>query len=277
MIFLLGILLKRAGYAFGVFFLDLTIVLIAYWSARYFIRHKKRSGFYPFMLIMIIYLTAIGLLQYKFRPDAADGLIITGSVIIGILLLLVHSTRSAIVVTLLPMSVILIAAFTDARTFHNTFHSVPFESYIRGKYTFTQRVIADSIIDHYKKPDKVKAELLILQAGKENENDMIEEAARDYNLGIDADPDNANGYNQRGYFKLSRNSLDMPNVYLALKDFERALTLKPDFAEALFHRGLCYSIMNGKDRACSDFRRAKELNPKLDVEEELEKNCSGKE
>jgi Flp pilus assembly protein TadD len=45
----------------------------------------------------------------------------------------------------------------------------------------------------------------------------------------------------------------------ALDLFQKALAIKNNSAEAVFARGTCYLMLNERDKACSDFSRAKEL------------------
>jgi tetratricopeptide (TPR) repeat protein len=48
---------------------------------------------------------------------------------------------------------------------------------------------------------------------------------------------------------------------LALKDYTRAIALKPDYASAFVNRGMCYFATNQYKEAAQDFTRALELNP----------------
>ena len=48
----------------------------------------------------------------------------------------------------------------------------------------------------------------------------------------------------------------------AIELFNKALSLKPDYAEALFARGQCYLLFNERDKACYDFEQSKKLGLK---------------
>ena len=46
---------------------------------------------------------------------------------------------------------------------------------------------------------------------------------------------------------------------VAIADFDRALELKPDFAEAYYNRGQAYASVGDKEKARLDFLKAREL------------------
>ena len=46
------------------------------------------------------------------------------------------------------------------------------------------------------------------------------------------------------------------------KDYNKAIQLNPNFAEAYFGRGKCYEAMGDKAKAQADFAKAKELGYK---------------
>ena len=66
---------------------------------------------------------------------------------------------------------------------------------------------------------------------------------RDYNRAIELKPDYANAFNNRGIVK--DNSGDYEG---ALRDYNRAIELKPDFATAFNNRELLLRQMQGLPR-----------------------------
>lgn len=48
----------------------------------------------------------------------------------------------------------------------------------------------------------------------------------------------------------------------AIELFNKALSIKPDYAEALFARGQCYLLSNERNKACADFEQSKKLGLK---------------
>ncbi len=51
----------------------------------------------------------------------------------------------------------------------------------------------------------------------------------------------------------------MGNYKDAIDDFSRAIILKPEYAEAIYNRGIVYTIVNSKSQACEDFYRSSQL------------------
>jgi tetratricopeptide (TPR) repeat protein len=74
---------------------------------------------------------------------------------------------------------------------------------------------------------------------------------------VEADPENAVVWNDRGDFYLERREYAK-----ALADYSRAIELKPDFAEAWWDRGFAYTELHQHDKAIADCTKAIELAPK---------------
>ncbi len=72
--------------------------------------------------------------------------------------------------------------------------------------------------------------------------------------------DNATLYST--YFNDGVKKSGEQNFPEAIELFNKALSLKPDYAEALFARGQCYLLSNERDKACFDFEQSKKLGLK---------------
>lgn len=168
------------------------------------------------------------------------------------------------------------AAWMNPRQYHNFFRASYYEDFIRRRYTELNSDVADMYIDRYKDkiPNKEKAQnlyRLAKKAQKLKDNDL---ALILYNESLDLDPDNSKVYFERGFFKLSRLELNTDVAYNAVKDFDRAIKLNPKYADAYFNRAVAVSYVGRHSRACMDYIKAKEIDPKMNIEEGLKKNCS---
>ncbi|QEC51932.1 hypothetical protein EDD80_11520 [Anseongella ginsenosidimutans] len=63
------------------------------------------------------------------------------------------------------------------------------------------------------------------------------------------------------------------NYELAIYCYDKALDNKPTDIENLYKRGICKLLLNNKDAACDDWRRAKALGSSLAVDTMIEKHC----
>lgn len=80
-----------------------------------------------------------------------------------------------------------------------------------------------------------------------------EEAMKYYNLSLSRNPHYLLALNNRGILKGKH--MD-PG---AVSDFDEAITLKPDYAEAYYNRGVAYYQLQQPDRACADWQEASRL------------------
>ena len=81
-------------------------------------------------------------------------------------------------------------------------------------------------------------------------------AIRDYDQAIQLKPDFAYAFNNRGNAYSDKGEYDR-----AIRDFDQAIQLKPDYAYAFDNRGLAYSYKREYDRAIRDFDQAIQLKP----------------
>lgn len=273
LIFLAGVFMKKAGWAVGSMSMYLAAVLTLLAGLRYVIKYKDGSRIIPPALASLFMITAAFQLQYRFRPDVADGWICFIALMLCIGLLRMKKPASSIALTAIPLTTIIIAGFSDMRTYHDIFHSRPFEAFIRSKYTFTERTIADSIVSRYTLVNKDKAVELMTEA-KQMEKERMENALLIFDRSIDADPFNSTHYDLRGYYKLSTFSIERKeNLYDALKDFQRAVDLDSTNGQAQFHRAQVYGLLGRGKLACEGFKKAKSIDPELNTETFEKRYC----
>jgi tetratricopeptide (TPR) repeat protein/S1-C subfamily serine protease len=81
-------------------------------------------------------------------------------------------------------------------------------------------------------------------------------ALSDWNKAIDINPNFAEAYNNRGNLYS-----DLQKYDLALSDWNKAIDINPNFAEAYNNRGNLYSDLQKYDLAISDYSKAIDINP----------------
>ena len=99
------------------------------------------------------------------------------------------------------------------------------------------------------------------------DNNKLDEALRDYNKAVELKPNSRVAYYNRGNLFRNQERNDE-----ALNDYSKAITLKPDFAEAYVNRGIIKLNSGKKDSACIDFQKAAGFGLKLGTEK-FNKNC----
>lgn len=91
---------------------------------------------------------------------------------------------------------------------------------------------------------------------KQNSGDY-QGAIADYDQAIKLNPDDADAYNNRG---LARSALG--NKQGAIADYDQAIKLNPDYAPAFYNRGLRHKEQRNKQRAIAGFQKAADLYQK---------------
>lgn len=84
-----------------------------------------------------------------------------------------------------------------------------------------------------------------------------DEAIADYNMAIRLRPDYAEAYNDRGHAYHWKGG----NADRAIADFTRAIELRPNYPTAYNNRGVVYMAGGDAAKGIPDFDRALELNP----------------
>jgi hypothetical protein len=82
------------------------------------------------------------------------------------------------------------------------------------------------------------------------------QAIEDYDRAIEIKPDYANAYYNRGHAYQG-----LGNYRQAIEDYGRAIEIKPDYAEVYNNRGVAYALLGNYRQAFEDFNRAIEIKP----------------
>lgn len=92
-------------------------------------------------------------------------------------------------------------------------------------------------------------------------------ALEEYDAALALDPDNAEALDNRGVV------YDLQGRYArAIADFDRAITLSPGDSAAYYNRGNAYANMGRTDKAVADFRRALKIDPSMGLAREALKD-----
>ena len=86
-------------------------------------------------------------------------------------------------------------------------------------------------------------------------NGNLEQAIKDFNKAIKINSEFAEAYYYRGIAHSDKKNFDK-----AIEDLNKAITLNPDYAEAYYYRGITYRHQTKLDKAIEDFNKAIELN-----------------
>ncbi len=93
-----------------------------------------------------------------------------------------------------------------------------------------------------------------------------EKAIADYDRAIALDPNDANAYHNRGLAYRNINE-----YHKAIADYDRAIALDPDYRNAYHNRGLTYYNLNEYQKAIADYDRAIALDPNFALAKENRK------
>jgi tetratricopeptide (TPR) repeat protein len=114
-------------------------------------------------------------------------------------------------------------------------------------------------------PKAKKIENYLKDGIEKNMHGDYNKAIEDFTNIIDLDEDNYMAYYYRANAKFNLKKKDVTG---ALIDYNKAIELKPDFADAFYNRGFCRQYMGDKDGACHDWDKSAALG-KHDVKDML--------
>lgn len=164
----------------------------------------------------------------------------------------------------------------NPRQFHNFYRSTTYEEYLRRQYPTLSTENANHLIDKYRDRSATalaKSDSFYELARRSESEKKNQDALRQYNLAIDLNPDNADAYFHRGFFKLHHLELNNGLAFSALADFSESIRLRPDHALSYFQRGVTLAYLDKKKRVCEDMHRAYSLDSTLDIELYIRKYC----
>lgn len=89
-----------------------------------------------------------------------------------------------------------------------------------------------------------------------DKKENLEQAISDYTKAIEIDPNFTDAYYNRGFAYYKKGSFD-----LAISDYSKVVELNPDSPDAYYGRGLVYSKKDNLDQAIADYTKAIEIRP----------------
>jgi tetratricopeptide (TPR) repeat protein len=127
---------------------------------------------------------------------------------------------------------------------------------------------SDSAISTNTSTNEDEAKLLFNSGNKKFQNGDATGAIKDYDKAIELKPDYYKAYNNRGIIKSSELKKDEE----ALKDFEKAIEINPEYSDAYLGRGTSKYNLKDFSGACKDWRKASDLG-NTQAAEQLKKYC----
>ncbi len=164
----------------------------------------------------------------------------------------------------------------NPRVFHNFFRSSTYEEYLRRQYPTITIEEANSLIEKYRDKSEaaiVKSDSLFQMALRSESEKKIDDALKKFNRAIDLNPDYAEAYFHRGYFKLHFLELNNDLAFSAMIDFSESIRLRPGHALSYYQRGVTLAYLDKKKRVCEDMHKAYSLDSSLDVDPFIRKYC----
>jgi tetratricopeptide (TPR) repeat protein len=127
--------------------------------------------------------------------------------------------------------------------------------------SFTQPV--DGFELHLPAPDDTASSHDFAASGRSHyANCQFDRAIADFDQAIALDPQNAEAYNARGLAYYA-----IADLRRAIADFDEALSLNPEIADAYYNRGSAFCDRGQHERAIADFNRALAIDPGLRLAE----------
>ena len=144
----------------------------------------------------------------------------------------------------------------------------PHPKNISSSYLTNSTKVADtSNVIHENKADE-EAKVCFNNGNRKYKNGDAEGAIKDYDKAIALKPDYYKAYNNRGIIKSS--VLQQYNE--AIPDFNKAIEIHPDYAEAYLGRGSSKYNIKDYTGACGDWHKAFELGNRQ-AQEQIDKFC----
>lgn len=130
-----------------------------------------------------------------------------------------------------------------------------------GQQTLKDRVKAcSSILADYPLAPAQEAKIRANRAWSFNREKRFSDAQADYDRALQLDPNSDILYNERGFFHLQIGEFDA-----AIRDYNSALVITPNFAYPLYGRGIVYIRKGNLARGQDDLAAARRLDSSIDV------------
>ncbi len=152
--------------------------------------------------------------------------------------------------------------------YHKILLSNPKNKMVLNSMRELQSVATDTAGTVPEKKDENEAKQLFNSGNKKYQNGDIKNALKDYDKAIALKPDYYKAYNNRGILKASEFKKDNE----ALKDFDKAIEINPDYADAYLGRGTSKYNLKDLEGACKDWQKSSLLG-NTQATKQLEKYC----
>jgi len=140
-------------------------------------------------------------------------------------------------------TLICISVFSNPRQFHNLFNGTTYEQYVRQKYS---QAMGTELLEKYK-PNNASSAITAtnyFNLAKEQEaKEDYDDALQSFNKAIDLNPDYAEAIYRRGLLRLTKLDLTTDRAEEAINDFSRAIEIKPEYATAYYHRAVALNFL----------------------------------
>jgi len=113
-------------------------------------------------------------------------------------------------------------------------------------------------VDIQEKQDKLVSRGASAQGAVYLDRQMYDEAIAEFNKAIEIDPDFADAYYNRGIANSKKGNLEK-----AISDYSKAIEINPRDSDAYFNRGLVYHKKNNLDKAISDYTKVIQISPNV--------------
>lgn len=155
------------------------------------------------------------------------------------------------------------------------------DSWIRGFYCQPDFITIDSLhmalfraqmmSGNYREQNKQQARIQFDMANGLYKEKRFSEAVTHYDTAIQLNPENPKAYNNRGMIR----ALYLNDLRGAIGDFNAAIRIDPDYADAWVGRGSVKFMLKDPQGACNDWKKAQELGSKQ-AGRLIELNCNHK-
>ena len=130
------------------------------------------------------------------------------------------------------------------------------EEYQKDGDTGAFLIALESIAKAQFENKELASQVYLLSGVAHHSQKEYEWALEDYNTALELNPDNAEAYIYRGLVSHNGGEHD-----LAIEDFNKAIALNPNHADAYYNRGLAYHNKGEHGRVIEDFNKAIALKP----------------